>query len=161
MKVWEGKQVIGFLLTWRLLWPQLQQQTTDKYIVSSCYTNLAFACKTEILGSLYSRALLISTKSSKSKYQVVHEQKFKDLSSTCLTSSERRMLDSFLAFIDKYGILTNQWTGLYEPLLEVSMTKIALWIRVWADNWAAESAIKISNVGIRGYERPGFYSQGG
>ena len=31
MKVWEGKQVIGFLLTWRLLRPQLQQQTTDKY----------------------------------------------------------------------------------------------------------------------------------
>ena len=35
MKVWEGKQVIGFLLTWRLLRPQLQQQTTDKYIVLS------------------------------------------------------------------------------------------------------------------------------
>ena len=31
MEVWEGKQVIGFLLTWRLLRPQLQQQTTDKY----------------------------------------------------------------------------------------------------------------------------------
>ena len=31
MKVWEGKQVVGFLLTWRLLRPQLQQQTTDKY----------------------------------------------------------------------------------------------------------------------------------
>ena len=37
MKVWEGKQVVGFLLTWRLLWPQLQQQTTDKYIILSCY----------------------------------------------------------------------------------------------------------------------------
>ena len=37
MKVWEGKQVVGFLLTWRLLWPQLQQQMTDKYIISSCY----------------------------------------------------------------------------------------------------------------------------
>ena len=35
--MWEGKQVIGFLLTWRLLRPQLQQQTTDKYIVLSCY----------------------------------------------------------------------------------------------------------------------------
>ena len=31
MKVWEGKQVIGFLLTWRLLRHQVQQQTTDKY----------------------------------------------------------------------------------------------------------------------------------
>ena len=34
------KQVIGFLLTWRLLRHQLQQQTKDKYIVSSCYNNL-------------------------------------------------------------------------------------------------------------------------
>ena len=31
MKVWEGKQAVGFLLTWRLLRHQLQQQTTDKY----------------------------------------------------------------------------------------------------------------------------------
>ena len=58
------------------------------------YTNLAFACKTETLSSLYSHALLILTKSSKSKYQVVHEQKFKDLlSSTCQVSVERSMLD--------------------------------------------------------------------
>ena len=35
MKVWEGKQVVGFLLTWKLLRPQLQQQTTDKYIILS------------------------------------------------------------------------------------------------------------------------------
>ena len=53
------------------------------------YTNLTFACKTETLGSLYSHALLIPLKSSKSKYQVVHEQKFKDLlSSTCQVSVE-------------------------------------------------------------------------
>ena len=58
------------------------------------YTNLTFACKTETLGSLYSHALLIPLKSSKSKYQVVHEQKFKDLlSSTCQVSVERSMLD--------------------------------------------------------------------
>ena len=58
------------------------------------YTNLAFACKTETLSSLYSHALLILTKSSKSKHQVVHEQKFKDLlSSTCQVSVERSMLD--------------------------------------------------------------------
>ena len=58
------------------------------------YTNLAFACKTETLNSLYSHALLILTKSSKSKHQVVHEQKFKDLlSSTCQVSVERSMLD--------------------------------------------------------------------
>ena len=52
---------------------------------------------------------------------------------------------ALLAFIDKYGVLTNQWTWLYEVLLEVSMTKIALWIRVCADDWAAKSAIKASN----------------
>ena len=44
---------------------------------SSFWTNLACVCKTETLGSLYSHALLIPTK-SKSNNQVVHEQKFKD-----------------------------------------------------------------------------------
>ena len=58
------------------------------------YTNLTFACKTETSGSLYSHALLILLKSSKSKYQVVHEHKFKDLpSSTCQVSVERIVLD--------------------------------------------------------------------
>ena len=68
------------------LWFQIQH--------APLYTNLAFACKTETLSSLYSHALLILTKSSKSKHQVVHEQKFKDLlSSTCQVSVERSMLD--------------------------------------------------------------------
>ena len=68
------------------LWLQVQH--------APLYTNLAFACETEILGSLYSHALLIPLKSSKSKHQVVHEQKFKDLlSSTCQVSVERSMLD--------------------------------------------------------------------
>ena len=31
MKVWEGKQVIGFLLTWGLLRSQLQRQNKAKY----------------------------------------------------------------------------------------------------------------------------------
>ena len=58
------------------------------------YTNLAYTCKTETLSSLYSHALLILTKSSKSKHQVVHEQKFKDLlSNTCQVSVERSMLN--------------------------------------------------------------------
>ena len=58
------------------------------------YTNLAFACKTVTLSSLYSHALLILTKSSKSKHQVVHEQKFKDLlSSTYQDSVERSMFE--------------------------------------------------------------------
>ena len=42
------------------------------------------------IGSLYSNALLILTKSSKCKNQVVHEQKLKDrLRSTCQVSSKR------------------------------------------------------------------------
>ena len=60
---------------------------------------------------------------------------------------------TLLAFIDKYGVPTNQWTWLYEALLEVSMAKIALWIPVCADDWADESAIKASN-GFTFYERP-------
>ena len=68
------------------LWYQVQH--------SSFWTKLTFACNTETLGSLYSHALLILTESSKSKNQVVHKQKFKDLlSSTCLVSPERIMLD--------------------------------------------------------------------
>ena len=68
------------------LWFQVQH--------SPFYTNLAFACKTETLGSLCNHAQLIPTKSSKSRYQVVHEHKFKDLlSSTCQVSVEKRVLD--------------------------------------------------------------------
>ena len=68
------------------LWFQVQH--------APLYINLALACKTETLSSLYSHVLLILTKSSKSKHQVVHEQKFKDLqSSTCQVSVERSMLD--------------------------------------------------------------------
>ena len=47
------------------LWLQVQH--------APLYTNLAFACKTETLCSLYSHTLLIPLKSSKSKHQVVHE----------------------------------------------------------------------------------------
>ena len=70
--------------------------TSDsKSSMAPFYTNLAFDCKTETLSSLYSHALLILIKSSKSKHQVVHEQKFKDLlSSTCQASVERSMLES-------------------------------------------------------------------
>ena len=45
MEVWEGKQVVGFLLTWRLLRHQLQEQTKDKYIILSCYI------KTNVIGN--------------------------------------------------------------------------------------------------------------
>ena len=66
------------------LWFQVQQ--------SPFWTKLTFAYKAETLGSLYSNALLILAELSKSKNQVVHEQK--DLpSSTCQVSSERIVLD--------------------------------------------------------------------
>ena len=43
---------------------------------------------------MFGHTLLIPLQSSKSKYQVVHEQKFKDLlSSTCQVSVERVVLD--------------------------------------------------------------------
>ena len=68
------------------IWSQVQH--------APLYTNLAFACRTDTLSSLYSHALFILTKSSKFNHQVVHEQKFKDLlSSTCQVSVERSMLD--------------------------------------------------------------------
>ena len=52
------------------------------------WAKLAFACKSETLRFLCSHALLILTKSPKSKNQVMHEQKFKyPLSSTCQLSS--------------------------------------------------------------------------
>ena len=63
-------------------------------INSDSKSNLTFACKTETLGSLYNHALLILLKSLKSKYQVVKEQKFKDLlSSTCPVSVESMVLN--------------------------------------------------------------------
>ena len=67
------------------LWFQVQH--------SPFWINLTFVCKTETLGSLYSYALLILSESSKSKNQVVHKQKFKDLSSTSQVSEERIVLD--------------------------------------------------------------------
>ena len=51
---------------------------------SPFWANWAFSCKTETLDSLCSHALLIPTKLSKSKNQVVHKQTFEDSqSSTC------------------------------------------------------------------------------
>ena len=59
------------------------------------WTNLTFFfVRLKILDFLHSHALLILTKSSKSKNQVVHEQKFKNLlSSTYLTNSEKIVFD--------------------------------------------------------------------
>ena len=52
---------------------------------------------------------------------------------------------SLLAFIEKNSVPTNQWTWLYQALLKVSITKITLWICVYADDWADQSVIKASN----------------
>ena len=73
---------ISCFTTWKIHWQN---------VTPSGNRTLAFAGKTETLGSLYSHALLIPTKSSKSKHQVVHGQKFKDLPSS--TWQERRVLD--------------------------------------------------------------------
>ena len=82
----EKNPITKYYPQWGLnLWFQVQY--------SPFWANLAFTCETETLGSLYSHALLILTKSSKSKNQVMHEQEFKDpLSSTCQVSSESSLL---------------------------------------------------------------------
>ena len=51
----------------------LAQDSKSNMLLST----LTWHLLTETLGSLYSHALLILTESSKSKNQVVHEQKFK------------------------------------------------------------------------------------
>ena len=77
---------------WWLLWVSFSF-SWEQPLLRVCF-NWAFACNTETLGSLYSHALIIPTKSTKSKYQVVHKQKFKDSqSSTCQISSKIRVLD--------------------------------------------------------------------
>ena len=86
------------------LWSQVQH--------SPFWANWAFACRNETLGSLYHHALLIPTKSYKSKNQVMHKQKFKDLqSSTCPVSSERRVLDLDTGFF---------YFHVVKPLMEIS-----------------------------------------
>ena len=68
------------------LWFQVQH--------APLYTNLVLACKTDTLSSIYSCALFILTKSSKSEHWVVCGQEFGDhLSSTCQVSVVRSMLD--------------------------------------------------------------------
>ena len=66
------------------------RQTRLKTLPSQSF----IACKTKTLGSLYSHALLILTKSSKFKNQAVNEHNFKDLrSSKCPISLERIVCD--------------------------------------------------------------------
>ena len=75
---------------------------------------------TETLGSLYSYALLILLKSSKSKHQVVHEQKFKDLlSSPCQVSVERIVLNHRLPRFYSQGgnILPLDFFHVVKPLM--------------------------------------------
>ena len=77
--VWKQKiPVTKCYPQWELkpgLWLQVQH--------SPFWANWVFAYKTDTLGSLCSHALLVPTKSYKSKNQVIHKQKFRDpLSST-------------------------------------------------------------------------------
>ena len=46
---------------------------------------------------------------------------------------EMNFSEILLAVINKYGILISQWAWLCQALLEVSMNKIALWIKFCAD----------------------------
>ena len=85
--------------------PLTASDSKSDTLLPSC-TNSTFACKTETLVSLYSHALLIPLKSSKSKYQVVHEQKFKDLlSSTFQVGVERRVS----GLKSPLGVTFNHW----------------------------------------------------
>ena len=113
----------------------------------SFYTNLTFACKTENLGSLYSHALLIPT-----KYQAVHEQKFKDLlSSTCQVSVERIVLDLESEVLRGLGsiptggnILSQDFFHVVKPLMKISSNlwktrfgifqSLSWWIRLIEQN---------------------------
>ena len=68
--------------------------SSDSKSNSPFWGNWTFARKTETLGSLCCRAVLIPAKSFKSKNQVMHKKMFKDpLRSKCQISSERRVLD--------------------------------------------------------------------
>ena len=58
---------------------------------------------------------------------------------------------SLLAIIAKYGVLIREWGGLYDTLLEVSMNKIALWLKFLVDDWTAELAIIASNDAEKNY----------
>ena len=74
-----------------ILDPECKHSLRYHHKLLGCVVSQSGFCKTETLGSLYSHALLIPLKS---KYQVVHLKKFKDLlSSTCQVSGERIVLD--------------------------------------------------------------------
>ena len=70
------------MLPYWVFGPGLWWNANSKY--SPLFTNLTFSYKTETLGFLYTHALIILTKSSKSK---------NPLSSTCQFNVERRVLD--------------------------------------------------------------------
>ena len=75
---------------WRLKLGLLQ----FKYDALLLELNLAFACKSETLSSLCSYALFVLTKSSKSKNKwCMNRRQFKDLTSPCQASSERKASD--------------------------------------------------------------------
>ena len=82
-----GNIGIGSFTMWNKKIQPLRIDQGSSAILVWCslfWANLASVCNSETLSFLYSHALLILTKSSKSKNQVVHEQKFKDpLNSIC------------------------------------------------------------------------------
>ena len=71
--------------------PPVSIEPLDLWLISALKSNTLLSELTEMLGSLKSHALLILTKSSKSKNQLMDEQKLKDLlSSTCQISQRSR-----------------------------------------------------------------------
>ena len=67
-------------LTWHLLAPSRNRTQASHSKSNTLLSTLTWHLLVRLRLSLYSHALLIPLKSSKSKYQVVHEQKFKDWS---------------------------------------------------------------------------------
>ena len=55
---------------------------------------------------------------------------------------------TLLAIIDKYDILINQWSWLFEALSEASTNKIALWINICEDDWTAGGRSLLVMMGI-------------
>ena len=53
-----------------------------------------------------------------------------------------------LAIIDKYSAPFNQWTWLYQELLEVSVNIIAFWTNVCAHDWTAKRTIIASTCDV-------------
>ena len=110
MKVWEGKQVIGFLLTWRLLRPQLQQQTTDKYCKSHLVTLIQFwqICQNDLFKENSIANFMYHGKTWRDNSKQVAFQ-----TSTTYIYSQTYMMKTFFPTLDLCTVLStwHDWRG--------------------------------------------------